>query len=63
MNMNMNKLEEVLATSKLNELIHKKEVNEKNCMFILMILAMIGAVAVVAGIAYAVYCFLTPDYL
>ena len=32
MNMNMNKLEEVLATSKLNELIHKKEEDEKNCM-------------------------------
>lgn len=63
MNMNMNKLEEVLATSKLNELIHKKEEDEKNCKFILMILAIIGAVAAVAGIAYAVYCFLTPDYL
>ena len=63
MNMNMNKLEEVLATSKLNELIHKKEEDEKNCKIILMILAIIGAVAAVAGIAYAVYCFLTPDYL
>ena len=63
MNMNMNKLEEVLATSKLNELIHKKEEDEKNCKIILMILAIVGAVAAVAGIAYAVYCFLTPDYL
>ena len=63
MNMNMNKLEEVLATSKLNELIHKKEEDEKNCEIILMILAIVGAVAAVAGIAYAVYCFLTPDYL
>ena len=54
MNMNMNKLEEVLATSKLNELIHKKEEDEKNCKIILMILAIIGAVAAVAGIAYAV---------
>ena len=62
MNMNMNKLEEVLATSKLNELIHKKEEDEKNCKIILMILAIIGAVAAVAGIAYAVFCFLTPDY-
>lgn len=60
MNMNMNKLEEVLATSKLNELIHKKEEDEKNCKIILMILAIVGAVAAVAGIAYAVYCFLTP---
>ena len=41
MNMNMNKLEEVLATSKLNELIHKKEEDEKNCKIILMILAML----------------------
>ena len=28
-----------------------------------IILAVIGAAAVIAGIAYAVYRFLTPDYL
>ena len=58
MNMNMNKLEEVLATSKLNELIHKKEEDEKNCKIILMILAIIGAVAAVAGIASVSYTHL-----
>ena len=31
--------------------------------FFPMIGVVIGAVAAVAGIAYAVYCFLTPDYL
>ena len=44
------------------ELLHKREDEKKeNC--ILWVLAIIGAVAAVAGIAYAVYRFLTPDYL
>ena len=30
---------------------------------ILWILAIVGAVVAIAGIAYAVYRFLTPDYL
>ena len=40
----------------------KKE-EEKPCKAILWTLAIIGAVAAVAGIAYAVYRFFTPDYL
>ena len=65
MNMNIEQsLRKFWPTSKLNELIHKKEEDEKNCKFILMILAIIGAVAArMTGIAYAVYCLLTPDYL
>ena len=54
----MNKMEEFLAANRLNELIHKKE--EDNTL--LWVLAIIGAVAAVAGIAYAVYRFLTPSY-
>ena len=46
----MSKVEELIAESKLSEILHKNE-------------AIIGAVAAVAAIAYAVYRFFTPDYL
>ncbi|MDD2979045.1 MAG: hypothetical protein PHN80_03655 [Hespellia sp.] len=58
----MSKVEELIAETRLNDLIHKKEA-EKNKNCVLWVLAIIGAVAAVAGIAYAVYCFFTPDYL
>ncbi len=58
-----NKVEELLATTKLNELLHKKEAEEKNKNTVLWVLAIIGAVAAVAGIAYAVYRFFAPSYL
>ena len=58
----MNKFDDLVAVSKLNELLHKKE-DEKASRTILWILAVVGAVAAVAAIAYAVYCFFTPDYL
>ena len=54
--MNMNKLEELVAALK------KKE-DEKQKNTDLWVLAVIGAVAAVAGIAFAVYRFFTPDYL
>lgn len=56
------RLEEMIAESKLNELIRKKD-EEKTKNIIIWVLAIVGAIAAVAGIAYAVYCFLTPDYL
>ena len=59
------KWEELMATTKLNELLsslNKKE-EEKHCKTVLWALAIIGAVAAVAAIAYAVYYFVTPDYL
>lgn len=52
----MNRIEDLLA------LIQKKE-EEKHKNAILWVLAVIGAVTAVAGIAYAVYRYLTPDYL
>lgn len=58
-----NKVEEFLNAAKLNELIHKKELEEKNKNTLIIILAVIGAIAAVAGIAYAVYKHLTPDYI
>ena len=54
----MNKIDEVL------ELLKQRECeNEKPKSVILWVLAIVGAVAAVAGIAYAVYRFVTPDYL
>ena len=47
----MTKFEEILATTKLNELVQKKE-DEKMKTTILWGLAIIGAVAAAAGIAY-----------
>lgn len=61
--MNMTRIEELLAATKLNDLIHKKEEDEKVKTTVLWGLAIVGAVAAVAAIAYAVYCFFTPDYL
>lgn len=58
-----NKVEELLNAARINELLHKKELEEKNKNTIVIVLAIIGAVAAVAGIAYAVYKYLTPDYL
>lgn len=61
--MNSSKLEELLNTAKINELLHKKELEEKNKNGILIALAIIGAVASIALIAFAVYKYFTPDYL
>ncbi len=58
----MTKFEEILATTKLNELVQKKE-DEKVKTTVLWGLAIIGAVAAVAGIAFAVYRFFATDYL
>ena len=58
----MNKLEDLVSAAKLNELLHKKE-EEKRKNTVLWGLAIIGAVAAVAAIAYGVYRFFTPDYL
>ena len=58
----MNKFEELIAATKLGELINKKE-DEAQWKKVLWVLAIIGAIAAVAGIAYAVYRFFAPDYL
>ncbi|MCR5488349.1 MAG: DUF4366 domain-containing protein [Lachnospiraceae bacterium] len=56
------KANDILAAVKLNELV-KKEEEQKKKNPILVCLAIIGAIAAVAGIAYAVYRYFTPDYL
>ena len=42
---------------------YTKELEEKNKNAIVIVLAVLGAIAAVAGIAFAVYKYLTPDYL
>lgn len=58
----MNRIEELIAESKLSEILNRNEA-EKQKNTVIWVLAIIGAVAAVAGIAYAVYRFFTPDYL
>lgn len=59
---NMNKLDNLIDMAKLNELLGKKE-EKKKCNVLLWVLAIIGAVAAIAAICYAVYRYFTPDYL
>ena len=59
----LNKMEELVNMSRLNELLHRREEDEKRKNCILWALAIIGAIAAVAAIAYGVYRFFTPDYL
>ena len=58
------KVSDLLATTKLNELIHKKEdpIEEKKHT-VVFVLAIIGTIAAIAAIAYFVYRCVTPNYL
>ncbi len=65
-----NKVEELMEFVKTHDIKelkdywnHREDDNKKKCNTLLWVLAIIGAVAAVAGIAYAVYRYLTPDYL
>ena len=58
----MSKVEEFIAESKLSDLL-KRNGEDKQKNTVIWVLAIIGAIAAVAGIAYAVYRFFTPDYL
>ena len=59
----MNKrIEDIIAETRLNEILHKKEAEKQNNP-VIWTLAIIGALAAVAVIAYAVYRFVSPDYL
>ena len=57
----MTKIEDMISAAKLQEMFGKKECKAKKV--VLWVLAIVGVIAAVAAIAYAVYRFLTPDYL
>lgn len=59
------KIKELLNEIKLNELLHRKstENETKKGNPYTVILVIIGAVALIAAIAYAVYYFFVPDKL
>ena len=59
----MNKMEEILNAAKLNELLNKKDVEEKKPSKTMIVFAIIGIVVAVAAAAYGIYRFFTPDYL
>ena len=52
----------VLATTKLNEILHKEEKPKKTNGWVIA-LAVVGAVAAVAAISYCVYRFMFPEYI
>lgn len=57
------KLDELLTTARINELIRKKEMEDNKKNTVVWVLAIIGAIAAVAGIAFAVVKYFTPSYL
>ena len=61
--MGMSKLEDIVEAAKLGEILSKKEQQEKKSNIFLWILAIIGVIAAVAAICYAIHRFLSPDYL
>ena len=60
-----NDLKDILAASKLNEILRKdeEEAEMSKKSPIVTILAVVGAIVAVACIAFAVYKYFTPDYL
>ena len=63
----MNKIETLIDMVKshdlkIDELLGKKK-EKKKCNGLLWVLAIVGAIAVIAAVAYAVYRYLKPDYL
>jgi len=54
------KLNDLIAQTKLNDLIHKKEKKNNG---IVIALAIIGSIAAVATIAYLVYKWVNPKYI
>ena len=57
----MEKLSDLLEMAKVSDIIATKKEKEDNK--IVWALAIIGAIAAVAGIAFAVYKYLTPEYM
>ena len=54
------KFEDLMAFTKLNDLLNRKSKKKKT---VCIVLAVIAGIALVAGIAYLVYRYMNPDYL
>jgi hypothetical protein len=64
--MSKDKIEEIIAASKLSDILRKKDVEVKKSKKVniaVVVLAILGAVVAIAAIAYAIYRYFTPDYL
>ena len=62
--MDKSRIEDLLEVTRINELLEKKEAANarKPSNIILWTLAVFGAIAAVAGIAYLVFQYMMPDY-
>ena len=61
--MYMKKIDELIASNtKLAELLGRKSEPEKKTHALVWVLAIIGAITAIAGIAYAVYRYMNPDF-
>lgn len=62
--MDRNKIDELLELTRINELVEKKEAAnaKKPGNIILWCLAVFGAIAAVATIAYLVFDYMIPEY-
>lgn len=59
----MNKMEELINMSKLNELLNRKGAEEKKASKVVWVFAIIGIIVAVAAAIYGIYRFFAPDYL
>lgn len=57
------KLEELIATAHINDLLHQKKEEEKKANTFAFILAIIGVLAAIATIVFAVVKYVSPSYL
>ena len=57
----MSKVEELLSTVKLNEILSKKE--DKKLCTTAKVLAIVGGIVLIAAAIYGIYRFFAPDYL
>ncbi len=57
------KIDDLMNNVKINQLLNKNKVEEERKSCIIWVLAIIGAIASVAAIAYVVYRHITPHYL
>ena len=53
---------EMISAEKIGRILKKRD-DDKIKKTVLWVLAILGAMAAIAGVAYAVYRFVTPNYL